>query len=306
MLICDTHADTLWSLSSLDRPKGHHPKGLPCDVTKEYLTQGDDIRVQAFALFVGSNGMRGYDQGIIQRELAAFEKLKADGFVQITEISQAKAGIPNIMLTLEGGEAFGDCVGSVDVFADMGIRIAAPVWNNENLLAHSAVSGSDEGLKPFGHEIIAQMRKRHMAVDLSHLNIRGIMEVLDSDIPPIATHSCAYTLCKHARNLNDEQIRKLIAVGGFIGINFYPRFLDDSGVADISRVVDHMAYICDMGGENILGLGSDFDGIDEYPHGLRNAGDIPKLFTVMRKRGFDEKLVELIAGKNFAAYMQRI
>lgn len=301
MLICDAHADTLWRMKFTDRPED-----LPYDITKEFLTQGDDIRVQALALFVGSNGMRDHDKDIIQQELAAFERLKADGFVQINEISQAKSGIPNIMLTIEGGEAFGDSVDTVDHFADMGVRIAAPVWNHENLLAHSAASGSEEGLKPFGHAIIAQMRKRHMAVDLSHLNIRGTMEVLDSDIPPIATHSCAYALCKAARNLSDEQIRKLIAAGGFIGINFYPSFLDDSGIADISRVIDHMAYVCDMGGENILGLGSDFDGIDTHPEGLSNAGDLPKLFDAMRKRGFDEKLVTLIAGENFAAYMQRI
>ncbi|NLO85195.1 MAG: hypothetical protein GX096_07195 [Clostridiales bacterium] len=301
MLICDAHADTLWQMKFPDRPAD-----LPFDITKEFLTQGDDVRVQALALFVGSNGMRDYDENIIQLELAAFERLKADGFVQITEISQAKAGVANVMLTIEGGEAFGDSVDAVDAFADMGVRIAAPIWNNENLLAHSATSGSGEGLKPLGHAVIAQMRKRHMAVDLSHLNIRGTMEVLDSDIPPIATHSCAYTLCKAARNLNDEQIRKLISAGGFIGVNFYPGFLDDSGAADISRVVDHMAYICDMGGESILGLGSDFDGIDKYPEGLYNAGDVPKLFDAMRKRGFDEKLVALIAGENFAAYMQRI
>ncbi|MBO5500454.1 MAG: membrane dipeptidase, partial [Clostridia bacterium] len=113
-------------------------------------------------------------------------------------------------------------------------------------------------------------------------------------------------LCDHFRNLSDHQLRQLFATGGYVGVNFFVPFLTTGGRATLDTVIDHMAHMCDLGGENHVGLGSDFDGIDEYPEGLRNAGDIPALLERMRQRGFSEALVEKIAGQNFAAYLERI
>ena len=102
MLVCDTHADTLYALSAPDRPAGG-----PLDVTAELLTAGGGVRVQCLALFVCTNGMR-MSPTIVERELQAFEGLKQRGFCQITELSQAREGVANAMLTIEGGEAFGE------------------------------------------------------------------------------------------------------------------------------------------------------------------------------------------------------
>ena len=162
MLVCDTHADTLYALSAPDRPAGG-----PLDVTAELLTAGGGVRVQCLALFVCTNGMR-MSPTIVERELQAFEGLKQRGFCQITELSQAREGVANAMLTIEGGEAFGGDAAQVDRFADLGVRMAALVWNNENGVAHPALSGSGEGLTPLGWDIVRRMRSRHMAVDVSH------------------------------------------------------------------------------------------------------------------------------------------
>ncbi len=301
MLICDTHADTLWALQNKQRP-AHQPT----DITLAHLTATNDTRVQALALFVGSNGLKGEDSGLIDRELTALERLKAQGFRQITRIEDALPGQANILLTIEGGEAFGADAATVADYAAKGVRAAALVWNNENRLAHPAKGGSRDGLTAFGREIVNEMRKHHMAVDLSHLNERGSDEAMDSDIPCMASHSCARGLCDHFRNLSDRQLRQLFATGGFVGVNFYVPFLTSSGSATLDTVIDHMAYMCHLGGEDHVGLGSDFDGIDEYPDGLRHAGDIPALLERMRQRGFSETLVEKIAGQNFAAYLNRI
>ena len=136
MLVCDTHADTLYALSAPDRPAGG-----PLDVTAELLTAGGGVRVQCLALFVCTNGMR-MSPTIVERQLQAFEGLKQRGFCQITELSQAREGVANAMLTIEGGEAFGGDAAQVDRFADLGVRMAALVWNNENGVAHPALSGS--------------------------------------------------------------------------------------------------------------------------------------------------------------------
>ncbi|MBE5802104.1 MAG: hypothetical protein E7319_07435 [Clostridiales bacterium] len=301
MLICDTHADTLYAMQSPRRQPDE-----PLDVTLEQLCAGEDVRVQAMALFVGAHGLAGEDRGLVQRELTMLERLKAQGARQITEISQAMPGTANLLLTIEGGEAFGSDVSSVADFARMGVRAAALVWNNENLLAHPAKGGSRKGLKPFGREIVQQMRSHRIAVDVSHLNERGAEEVMDSHVPSMASHSCARGLCDHFRNLTDHQLRTLFASGGYVGVNFYVPFLTAKGTATLDTVIDHMAYMCDLGGENHVGLGSDFDGIDEYPTGLRNAGDIPALLDRMSQRGFSHALIEKIAGQNFAAYLGRL
>lgn len=300
MLICDTHADTLYAMAAQGRPSG-----LPLDVTKAAFSSLEDTRVQAMALFVCTDGMS-LTPTIVEQELKALELLKANGFVQITEIAQARAGMPNVLLTIEGGEAFGDDPASVERFAGLGVRAAALTWNHENLLGFPAVGESREGLKPFGREVVRRMRAARMAVDISHLNERGAQEVMDSDIPPMASHSCARALCSHPRNLTDSQLRALFGMGGYVGVNFYARFLRDDGIADIDSVIDHIVHMCELGGEDCVGLGSDFDGIDEYPAGLLCAADLPRLLDGMRRRGFDETLVEKVAGLNFKRYMERI
>lgn len=298
MLICDTHADTLYAMQT------KAPDEL--DVTLERLKAGQNTRVQALALFVGSNGLKGKDADLIQRELQSFEGLKKQGFRQIRRLSEALPGEANVFLTIEGGEAFGGDPASVERFARLGVRMAAIIWNNENGLAHSAVSGSDQGLTPLGWQIVAELRRCQIAVDISHLNERGSWELLESDLPITASHSCAKALCRHPRNLNDGQLKAIFQKNGFVGVNFYATFLADDEKASLDTVIDHVAYMCDLGGENSVGLGSDFDGIDRYPVGLRHAGQIGDLLERMQKRGFNQKLVEAVAGQNFARYMARL
>jgi len=300
MLICDTHADTLWRMAEPEETAGR-----PFDITKEFLSAPEHTYVQALALYVSTGGMQKRPT-VVEKELAAFERLKAAGWRQIRNVEEAVPGQANVMLTIEGCEAFGGDPANVERFAQMGVRMAALTWNNENGLCHPAAGGSKEGLTPLGRETVARMRKCRMAVDVSHLNERGFFDLLDGTVPPMASHSCAKKLCGHFRNLSDDQLKALFAAGGFVGVNFYPAFLSDDHRADIDRVIDHMAYMCDRGGEDCVGLGSDFDGIEEWPEGLRNASDVPKLLERMLKRGFGQSLTEKIAGLNFKNYMERI
>lgn len=296
MLICDTHADTLWRMQ--------YTKNT--DVTLKRLSRPGTTCVQALALFVGSNGLRGEDRYLLDRELENLRLLLKKGFRQIRRIEEALPEKANVLLTIEGGEAFGDDVSSVEKYAELGVRVASLVWNNENLLAHPAVGGSEDGLTPFGWQIARELRRRHIALDVSHLNERGSWDLMESDIPPMASHSCARALCDHPRNLNDDQLRALFQAGGYVGVNFYPAFLRPDGKASLDDVIDHVAYMCDLGGERCVGLGSDFDGIETYPEGLRSPEQLPALFSRMRERGFDETLIQNVAGENFARYLAQI
>ncbi len=184
--------------------------------------------------------------------------------------------------------------------------MAALIWNNDNDLATPACKNAVDGLTDLGREVVTRMHACHMAVDVSHLNEAGTLEIIKTGVPPLASHSSVHALCAHTRNLKDTQLRLLFEVGGYVGINFYPPFLTSHGVADLDLVIDHIAYVCDLGGENYVGLGSDFDGIDQKPIGLQNASHLPALFDRMSQRGFDAPLIEKIAGQNIAQYFERL
>lgn len=297
MLLCDTHCDTLYSLSL---------GAKQTQVTIESLQAGDFTRVQAFALFTGVEGLRGRDEGALERMLSSFEALKAQGLHQITALSEAQKGAANALLTVEGGEVFHGGVETVEKMRELGVRIAAIVWNNDNLLAYPAKGGSREGLTAYGHEIVKKMIEQGIAVDVSHLNERGFEDIYDTGAPFLATHSCCRALRDHFRNLTDVQIKRLIERNGFIGVNFYVDFLTDQDTATLDTVVDHIDHICQLGGAKHVGFGSDFDGCDKLPKGLKNARELPNLLDALITRGFDAGTVEDIAGMNFARFMAQI
>ena len=122
----------------------------------------------------------------------------------------------------------------------------------------------------------------------------------------MASHSCVRSLCDHFRNLNDDQIEAMVQYGGYIGVNFYPAFLSEDGQATARTVAEHIDSICQMGGAEIVGLGSDFDGIENAPRGLSHPGDLPNLFNELRRMGYSEEALAGIAGGNLRAYFRRI
>ena len=184
--------------------------------------------------------------------------------------------------------------------------MAAVTWNHENALATPAAVNDTEGLKPFGLAAIREMQRQGIAVDVSHLNIAGFFDILSrTDAPPLASHSCARALRDHKRNLTDEQLRALFRAGGFVGVNFFPNFLTD-GPATIDHVADHIDHMMQMGGEGMVGFGSDFDGIGTKPEGLDNPEDFPKVLARLRARGYGDGALRSIASGAFISYFERI
>lgn len=302
MLICDTHADTLWYYAS----EGIEPRTRPCDITLEMLTSDkDNTRLHTLAMFICTDGMK-MKPTIVQRELTVLEKLKKQGFRQVTRVEDAIPGAANCLLSIEDCAAFDGDLDNVEKLAAVGVKMAGLIWNNENGIGEPAMTGNSRGLTSYGRQLVERLRYNHIAVDTSHLNIRGTDEVLDSDIPAAASHSCVYSLCDHPRNLNDDQLRKFFRSGGYVGINFCASFLTKKTNFDSNVVVDHLAYMCDLGGEDCVGIGSDFDGITDRPSDLQNAAELPNLIKTMRRRGFPEDLVEKIAGLNFKRFMNVI
>ena len=304
MLICDTHADTLYALQNTSRDPA-----LPLDVTAAHLTAGGDAdtRVQALALWTGTEGLLGKDVGLIDREMQALNTLHEQGFRQVTRIEDALPGQANYLLTIEGGEVFVSGLQTVDAFALWGVRIAAIVWNNENPFAYPAVSTNPKGLTALGRRLVTRLNQQHIAVDVSHLNAAGVSDALNhSQKPIIASHSCCRALCDHPRNLTDEQLKAIYDMGGYVGVNFYSAFLHPKSQADLDTVINHVDHMTQLGGAKHIGMGSDFDGIEAHPVGLENAGCVPALFTRMQARGFTQEAIADFAGENFKRYLAQI
>ena len=199
MMICDTHCDTLYM-------RALQPQKTPC-VTMEAMKKGG-MSLQTCTLYAGNAGMAGHPYDKAMAEYRAFEHLRdTEGWTRVDSPLEAEDGKVKILLSVEGGEIFEGKVERVHEFYGYGVRMAALTWNNENEIGHSAKSGSKEGIKPVGWEILRAMAELKMAADTSHLNEAGFWDLIDRHSqPPMASHSCATALCSHFRNLTDEQI----------------------------------------------------------------------------------------------------
>ncbi len=299
MIICDTHCDTLYM-------RALQPNETPC-VTMEHMERGG-MNLQTCTLFAGSKGMSDhpYDKAMV--EYAMFEQLAArEGWQKVNSPLEAEEGKVKILLSIEGGEIFEGNPDRVREFHARGIRMAALLWNNENEIGYSAKSGSKEGIKPVGWEILKEMASLKMAADTSHLNEAGFWDLIDRHSqPPMASHSCAMKLRKHFRNLTDEQIRAMAARGGWIGVNFYSHFLTERGKATVEDIVNHIDHMCQLGAAKHVGFGSDFDGIECTPTDCKSPADIPAILDALRGRGYSEEAIEDIAGRNFLNYYRRL
>ena len=299
MYIADTHSDTLYNLA-----RGQ--KITEVDITPDRLREGG-VTLQTFAMWSGPKGPQGDYAALAEAEYAARQQFIDVGINQVDDPSEAASGKPHFMLSLEGCEVFQDGLDKVAFWRERGVRMGAPVWNNENALATPAKKNADDGLTDYGVQVIREMQKQGMAVDVSHLNERGFYDLFAKGLrPPMASHSCCRALCDHFRNLTDDQIRMMIQYGGFIGVNFYPAFLSADKEADTVTLAQHIDHICQLGGADIVGFGSDFDGIERYPEDLRHPGQMGNLLRALRDYGYTQAAIEKIAGRNLIEYYQRI
>lgn len=230
-----------------------------------------------------------------------------------------REGYVSVLRTVEEGLPYQGKLENLKKAYERGVRKSTLTWNYENELAfpNPGTRGGDlrhgidteNGLKPMGFEFIHAMEDMGMLIDISHLNDAGIWDILNtvkSSTPIVASHSNARGVCYVPRNLSDEMLRALADHGGITGINFCPGFLNDAYVGvprredRYSRVEDmirHIAYIKNLAGIDVIGLGTDFDGITGNLE-IRNAAEIQKLAEGMDRAGFREDEIEKVFYKN--------
>lgn len=298
MFTTDAHCDTLFSIGVW----GGAPEA--CAVNYDRLKLGG-VGIQTFAMFAGPKGPAGtpYEDGL--KMLGAVDRLGVP--IYRGNLPETPPDDPHGVLSIEGGEILKGSLEILDQFDSAArLRLIALTWNHENEIAFPAKQGPKNGLKPFGLELLAEMDRRGILSDVSHLNEAGFWDVCENAaLPPVASHSNCRWICPVPRNLRREQVRAVIELGGFIGANFYTSFLTRRAESVIEDVFKHIDAICEMGGQKVAGFGSDFDGIEKWPKGLDTPADIPKIIEMMRAHGYSEEVIADIAGLNYWRLLKR-
>jgi len=182
---------------------------------------------------------------------------------QAREIKRACAPV----LAIENGNALAGDLDKLDGFAARGVRILTLTWNGANELGHGARCDPSLSLTPFGKAALRRMFELGVVPDVSHLNEAGFWDVAELAAahgkPFWATHSNCDAIHRHCRNLSDNQLRTIFNSGGLVGLNLFTDFLGGAGTArDAAR---HLERMIDLGGEDSVALGSDFDGCEIHP-----------------------------------------
>jgi len=164
------------------------------------------------------------------------------------------------------------------------------------------------GLTDFGREVVREMNRIGMIVDVSHVSDSTLRDVLAvTTRPVIASHSCAYALNPHHRNLRDDLLQAIAANGGVVGVNFYPTYLAEAGEQiSYTRIVDHIDHVVRVAGIDHVGLGSDFDGVEVLPTGMEDCTRMPAITEELIRRGYADGEILNLLGRNFLRVMAAV
>ena len=217
----------------------------------------------------------------------------------------ASEGKISAILAIEGGEALMGEIENLVHFYERGVRVLGLTWNRENALGYGQATGSSQGLKPFGKEVIMKMDELGMIMDVSHLNIAGFWDAHNTSTRPyIASHSNAFGILPHARNLHDDQIMAIVESGGIIGFNMYPLFISPNESTTTEDIMMHFRHLISIGAGNHIGLGCDFDGIPSTPQEITDVSSL-KAFREALTEEFDEQTANRIMERNFYEFFKR-
>ncbi len=310
-IVVDAHCDVVLSLDATGRSLGRRSEQGQVDLCR--LAEGG-VDVQFMAICVrhevsGDATLR-RAMRLLDRLLGELEASAAEvGVVHTAADLQQLVGQGRLaaVLALEGGEPLQGELGVLRLFHRLGVRVLAPTWNLRNDLADGIMEPAGSGLTAFGREVVAEMQRLGMLLDVSHLSERAFWDVVELGVPFLASHSCARALCPHPRNLSDEQLRAVAGAGGVVGVSFVPAFVDpDPTRADVERVADHVLHVAAVAGWEHVGLGSDFDGMGPgKPGGLEDVSRLPALTAVLLARGASTAQVAAALGGNLMRLLGR-
>ncbi|MFY4773965.1 dipeptidase [Metabacillus sp. RGM 3146] len=302
MHIFDAHCDLLYKLWKNPSINVYDDPNLHASIKN---LQSQNARVQCFAIYVPDHLPQGEKFNAVLTQIHLFHTKILKGYPEIKQITgkeEASALLPGqigALLTLEGCAPLGNQVYLSSILYQMGIRSFGITWNYANYFADGARETRNAGLSELGFELIQTFNSLGVWTDLSHLNEKSFWDAIEKASHPIASHSNVYKLCPHPRNLRDEQLKAIFQKNGAVGVTFVPEFTRQGKQPEIKDLLNHIDYICSLGGSMHLGFGSDFDGVDHVIQGLENYTGYSFIINELVKR-YPEKLVERFLYHNFA------
>jgi microsomal dipeptidase-like Zn-dependent dipeptidase len=216
-------------------------------------------------------------------------------------------GKKSIMLGIENGLALNGKLENLQHFAQRGIVYMTLCHNGDNDICDSARgSQTHNGVSAFGRQVISEMNRLGIMVDMSHAGEKSFYDALElSSLPIVCSHSSCRALCDHPRNLTDDQMRALAAKGGVMQVTLYPGFLVKDGEATIEDAMRHLEHAIGVMGIDHVGLGTDFDG-DGGIRGLADSSELIHFTRQLMARDFTQEDIQKIWGGNFLRVMQHV
>jgi membrane dipeptidase len=235
------------------------------------------------------------------------------------DLEQVTADRVGLVLGIEGVSAFGEDIWLLDVFAQLGVRVIGPTWNEQNAFAHGC--DHDGGLTSLGEQLVDRLPALGMVVDLAHASPQTVADVIAR--APVGSAFVSHASCRaiydHRRNLTDDQLTAVAEHGGIVCLMPHPLVVDPTRPT-IEHFVDHIEHAVSVSGVDRVGLGGDFlkqiaqslnwgehvvEGVkvDATLEGLEGPRDYPSLFEALRARGYSPSDVEAIASGNLRRFL---
>ncbi len=304
LFIVDAHEDIAFHLDYFNRD--FVKPDIPCMITLPGLNEAG-IRLVFNTIFVHPKHRPGQTVEKAKAQIKVYEDIyekygdKVSRILNSSDLDELLHNKKIGFLTLMEGADPIEEIADLNFYYDKGLRILGPAWNNKNKFASG--HDTDSGLSDEGNNLILEMNRLGITLDLSHLNEKCFWEAIElTDLIPIATHSNARSLTDHPRNLYDDQLRAISERGGVIGIVFYNSFLKTGkNTPTIDDIFKHTDYIINICGEDHVGIGTDLDGgkIEEFPREMRQISGLPSVARYFLQKGYTMERVKKIMGSNF-------
>lgn len=308
LFVADGHCDTLLEVVRGKRSLNRLSETGHVDLVR--LQQGG-VRIQFFASFI-ETAFKPFNS--LSRSLQLIDTFYSeldmcgDLLVLGLGIRQIRRDLKDnrivAVLGIEGGEALHGSLAVLRILFRLGVRFLGLTWNQRNQIADGVMeSVTGGGLTVFGREVVQEMNRLGMIIDLAHISEAGFWDTLGiSGHPVMVSHANCFKLLNHPRNLKDDQIKALAGKAGVLGLSFVPAFMGNN----IDSLLDHVDHVAGIAGTDVIALGSDFDGVDETPAGLEDCRCYPAITAKLLERGYTEKEIGGIMGGNILRLMEKV
>lgn len=307
MRFFDLHCDTLYEI--VNKNKDVYQNDLNVSLVKSSAYRP---YIGCFAVWIpdelrGMNAFRFFER--CSKSLYNLEAKYARYFkvcktiVDLEEILES--GKSGVILTVEGSAALAGDISNVELMSKLGVKIITLTWNGSCEAGDGMGVINSGGLTKFGKNLLKEMEKHGIIVDISHASERLFYDVCSlASKPFIATHSNSRNICENKRNISDDQFKHIKDVGGLVGITMCSSFLSHKQKSGFDSFQRHMEHFLSLSGENTLCIGSDFDGA-EMPAEIKGLESIQSLYEYLLTKNYSEILLDKIFFNNAYNFMSK-